>query len=174
MSLDGRLSISGDAPPNQEKKGGWTSAEDKDYLKKIIDSADVLIMGRKTAEISPDFKKTVAIISKGGNILTRQTGSVGIVRPQLDEILQLLDMQIGEGAQARFVVMGGAQTYALFLQHRLVDMIRLTLEPAVLQTGPAMGFNGLFNTNATVDKFKMIDFTRMNGRGSLHLVYERI
>lgn len=174
LSLDGRLSTADDAPPNQEKRGGWTSEEDKEYLKEAVARANMIIMGRKTAEMAPNFKKDVAIISRQDNITTRQTGEIGIVRPERIEMFQLLDMlykaEVGGG---RALLFGGAQTYALFLQNDLVDSIRMTLEPAVLQTGPALGFNGLFNTEATVNKFTLMDITRMNRRGSLQLLYER-
>lgn len=174
MSLDGRLSTSADARPNQEKHGGWTSAEDKEQLSKAISTADLIIMGRKTAELAPDFKKPVMIISKRDNIETRQSAEIGIARPERDEIFQMLDMLGRTDPPGRALLFGGAQTYALFLQNGLVDVLRMTLEPAVLQTGPALGFNGLFYTETAINKFKLVDLTRLNGRGTVQLVYERV
>lgn len=171
VSLDGRVSVANDVPPNQEKRGGWTSAEDKEHFNKAVGWADLLIAGRVTAELLPNLEKPIAIISNKGQCKTKQAGPVGFYKATRDDLEDLLMFEHKEGANA--LLCGGAQTYALFLQHGLVDSISLTVEPVILNTGPALAFNGLFNTLALPTRFKLVDLTRINGSGSIILDYRK-
>ena len=172
MSLDGRISTAENVSPNQEKYGGWTSAEDKLEFIAQVKGCDFLISGRKTAELLPDMKKRIAIISTAhAAVLTKQSGPIRVIRPDADFLNEMLETSNSYGWGKKALLCGGARTYTLFLQLGLVDEIWLTLEPIVLKSGPSFGLNELFKSDIWPTKFRMLNMGKLNTRGTLLLHY---
>jgi dihydrofolate reductase len=169
MSLDGRISTAEDSSPNQVSKGGWTSAEDKEFFNSDLADAGMLIVGSRTANLMPNLGKPVAVVSRDPGIRTKQKGQVGVLLPKPGEILNFLE----NNHKTKMMLCGGAATYGLFLQHDLVDQIVMTIEPVILQVGPPLAVNGLFNTQARMNRFELLRVNTLGSSGAVRAVYMR-
>jgi dihydrofolate reductase len=166
VSLDGRISTSPDLPPNQERRGGWTSPEDKTEFMKAVNDCQTVVMGRKTFELTPNLWKPTYVVTHSPDRLRRCDG---VIPPNDQALRNWLESQ----SDRKVLLCGGARTNALFLQYDLVDEVQLTLEPVVLNTGPTMGFDGLFNVHTGLVKFKLAHCLEINSAGTVSLLYKR-
>ncbi len=165
ISLDGKIAVAPDAPPNQEKYGGWTSAEDKRLFKEQVNMCHAVVMGRRTWQITPALWKPTWVVTASKTVVPNARGLLAPTRACLENWLA--------GTNGRVLLCGGAKTYSLFLQHDLVDEMVLTLEPVVLNTGPSLVDAGLFNTEARTNKFKMLSCTQLAHGGGLCMSFLR-
>jgi dihydrofolate reductase len=165
VSLDGKIATTADAPPNQEKYGGWTSAEDKKLFKEQVSLCHAVVMGHKTWQISPHMAKPTWVVSANKTVIPNVNGILAPTRQCLENWLASMD--------GRVLLCGGAKTYSLFLQHDLVDEMVLTLEPVVLNTGPSLADSGLFNTEAKRNKFKRMYCRDLDG-GAVSISFLRV
>jgi dihydrofolate reductase len=172
VSLDGRVAASSDAPPNQEKFGGWTSEDDKRVFRVNVAWADLLVMGSKTLAQSPmlaKMDKQVVIISRSSPVTPPMKWRRIVVRPDRASLTGWLKAMDGK----KLLLCGGVMTYGTFLQFGLVDELSVTVEPIVLNTGPSFAFNGLVNVEAEPQKFELVRLDRLNKRQTLHIHYKR-
>jgi len=173
VSLDGRVATSVDAPPNQEKFGGWTSEDDKRVFKANVAWADLLVMGSKTLAQSPilaKMGKQIVVISRGSPAMPSMKWRRVVVRPDRASLTGWLKAFDGK----KLLLCGGVMTYGTFLQFGLVDELSVTVEPVVLNVGPSFTFQGLVNVEAEPQKFELLRLDRLNERQTVHMHYRRV
>ena len=173
VSLDGRVALSDDAPPNQEKFGGWTSPDDKKIFKDNVEWADFLIVGSKTLMQSPIIArlgKPIVVVSNGSPpiIPTDRSFLRYVVKPNKTSLVTLLDMFAGK----KLLLCGGIMTYGTFLQFDLVDEISMVVEPVILNSGPSFASN-LISSGTGKYLFELLEVHRTNNGQTVHMRYKR-
>jgi dihydrofolate reductase len=170
LSVDGRISVSDDKPPNQRAKGGWTSPEDKELFRDELKEADIVLMGRRTYEISPAMGKPTVVLTKG-SVLTH---------PKVKPVMKLLTGKKSEMEDflagfhnARVLLCGGAQAYTSMLQMGLVDSMSIVVEPIILGSGPTFCSPHLFWTEASSYVLQHKRTNLLGCNGTIHIEYER-
>ncbi len=141
----------------------WTSKEDKDFLHKVLDESDVVVVGNNT------YKTAKAPLSKRNCIvLTRSVSKTMQKNPRLiflNPARENLDGFIKKARYKKVAVLGGAQSYTYFLENNLLDEIYLTIEPLIFGRGLA-----IFESKKAFKKwFRLVSARRLNKRGSLLL-----
>jgi len=162
-SLDGFIAGPNGAPPNQIKKGGWTSPEDKGIFKRLFKSTGVAIIGSSTLLQSPkmwaklsrkhevplvvvhrglDGARTTGILSALGRADSDSCMVCPANHPCPRDAIARLQEKYGEldmGNEA--LVVGGTMTYTWLrnVVHRWVVVV----EPVFLGAG-----RGLFSASA--------------------------
>lgn len=127
------VSIDGYIAPIGHPGSSWTSAEDKQFLHEILDSADVIIVGHTTYEIArgPLSKRNCIVLTSKVDS-TEQKGKFCLYlnpeRADLGETVKHLGYK-------RVIILGGAQTYTYCLEQGLLDEIYLTIEPIIFGSG---------------------------------------
>ncbi len=124
-TLDGKIAL--DAGHFSD----WTSAEDKVFMRSLLDEADVVVVGNNTYQTAKEP------LSKRNCIVL--TGSVATTEQKDEKLLQVnpegTDIRAVLESYATIAVLGGAKTYSYFLQHGLLDELYLTIEPLVFGRG---------------------------------------
>lgn len=166
-SVNGKIT-KGDNPDVR----AWTSDEDAALFASIKENATVIIMGSKTYEVARAKMKL-----KPGTlrvVMTRdpQKFAADSVSGQLEftsEFPKELIVRLAARGLKEALLFGGGETNALFLESKLVDEIRLTIEPLLLSTGKS-----LVSDMLTDIQLKLMSTEKLNDKGTLHLVYEVI
>lgn len=168
MSLDGRVADGGGSA-NQLACGGWTSPEDKARFREDVGKADMLLIGRKTAQSMPNLKIPVVVVSRSLDIIPQASGLVDVLRPDKDVIIKFLERHDG----ATVLLCGGVMTYDLMLRAGLVDEIVMTIEPVVLLSGPTLAACNGAVRGVPLHEFKLIGYGLLNQNGTLRAEYRR-
>ncbi len=146
MTLDGKIARTDNHFPD------WTSKEDKKLFQKISKDARVVIMGDKTFFTFPaPLKDRLNVVFTPENN-PKPIDGVKWVNGDPKNILQELEKQGYE----KVILGGGAGINTLFLEHKLIDEIFITVEPKIFGSGIAL-FNGDFDIN-----LKLIDIDKIN------------
>jgi dihydrofolate reductase len=128
-SLDGFIARSDNSLDWLDRVGGF----DEDYgFKKLLDSIDSLIIGRKTYEVAttvadPYPGKKVIVLSHS---LTGVRKGMELYRGDLSELVHRMHK---EGLKHIWV--DGGTTISQFLSHQLVDTMTLSIIPIILGSG---------------------------------------
>ncbi len=145
---------------------GWTSKEDKDFLHKILDQSDVVLVGNNTYKTArePLSKRNCVVLTRSvrGVVLKRE----GLV--YLNPKNVNLKRYIKDKGFKRVVVLGGTQTFTYFLEKRMIDEIYLTIEPLVF----GKGLNLFETKKSRIWNFKLVSVKRLNKKGSLLLHFK--
>lgn len=161
-SVDGKITRDRDALVT-----AWTSPEDQDYFKSLIDKNNLIIMGRHTyAAVQPAAQKGKLRI-----VYTHQPQQYALshVSGQLEftnESPAVLLERLNKTGYKRALLVGGSETASHFLQAGLVDEIWLTLEPVIFGKGMAMVKQIALDVLLTLKTVK-----RLNDNGTLLLKY---
>lgn len=174
MSLDGRVALSDDSPPNQERHGGWTSPDDKEIFKANVAWSDFLVVGSKTLMQSPllaRLGRPVIVVTRGSPpIIPHPTSSLRfVVRPNEASLKELLGRLDGK----KLLLCGGVMTYGTFFQFGLVDEVSIVIEPVILNSGPAFPFRGHMSAGARRQKFTLLESGRTNNGQTVHMWYKK-
>lgn len=124
---------------DERGNGDFSSAEDKEQLRSFLRSAacDCFICGRKTAE---EFQNR--LMSKPLLILTRQKRENAGNRLYFSTLSELDGILREKGLKSP-TLLGGAETYAFFLENGRVDRIVLTTENVSFSNGTKPDFSRL-------------------------------
>jgi len=146
MTLDGKIAKSSDHFPD------WTSKEDKKYFAKVSKEAGVVIMGDKTFFTFPaplkDRLNVVFTLEEN----PKPVAGVKWVKGEPEDVVREL-----KSMNYKSVVLGGGSfVNGLFLQHKLIDEIHITVEPKIFGEGLSL-FKGDFNVN-----LKLIAIEKIN------------
>jgi len=161
MSLDGRIAR------DDRDVVSWGSREDKVHLKRELSQHDLLLMGRKTWEVSKDL-----FISQPSLVLTHRVSGwvedsplLSWFSPKDSDLRQILS----DRGFKSVAVLGGSQIYALCVQKGWVDEIALTIEPFFM----GQGFSLISAVSLDQDQggFKLESTEVLNQRGTLVLRY---
>ncbi len=146
MTLDGKIARTDNHFPD------WTSKEDKKLFQEISKESGVVIMGDKTFFTFPaplkDRLNVVFTLEKN----PKSIKGVKWVDGDPENVLQELEKQGYE----KVILGGGAGINTLFLKHKLIDEIFITVEPKIFGGGISL-FKGDFDVN-----LKLIDIDKIN------------
>ncbi len=147
-------------------KTGWTSKEDKKQLHEKIISADVLVLGHKTFELSKKWLEKRNCI-----VLSGKTGGIGkknellvFLNPEKIELKKFVEKQ----HYKKVCVLGGSKAYTYCIENDLLDEIFLTIEPIVFGKGITM-----FSKKVETKNFRLVSLKKLNKKGSLLLHYKK-
>ena len=160
-SIDGRIAPEKDYPTN------WTSKEDKDFLHRILDDSDLVLVGRRTYEIAkkPLSKRNCLVLTKSTKNFSSRSANLVFGNPATD-----IRGYIREKKYKKIVVLGGMQTYSYCLQKKMLHEIYLTIEPLVFGRGLT-----IFNLQRWLQvNFRLISAKKLNIKGSLLLHYKLV
>jgi dihydrofolate reductase len=167
MSVDGRISRTPDAAPNQVAKGGWTSPEDKEHFRRELKEADVVLMGRRTYEIAPPMGKPTAVFS---HYMSHSLPKKPIMKV-LDGKREQLEEWLASMHNSRVLLCGGAAAYTAMMQFGLVDSLAITIEPVLLNHGPSFSLQSIFWPETSERRLTHVRTSLLNGSGTVHLEY---
>ncbi|MBI3486435.1 dihydrofolate reductase family protein [Candidatus Daviesbacteria bacterium] len=165
-SVNGK-STKGSLPPGQ-----WNSKEDKEYLHKLINSQNLIVMGRKTYEaaksiiqLKPNILRIV--LTKSPKIYQKLA-----VKNQLEfseELPKKLIQRLTGLGYKQLLLLGGADLNSQFFKDKLINELWLTIEPLVFGEG-----NGLVTEENFDIHLKLKSLEKLNQQGTLLLKYQII
>ena len=150
----------------------WTSIEDKKHFKKLRSQFNLIIRSSKTYEVSKSYDKPRA--GRLIVVLTRDPAKYESekVDGQLEfsnEPVSDLIKRLGNQGYDKALLAVGGKISALFLQDKLINEFRLTLEPKMFGEGVNMIGEGNFEV-----EFKLDSMEKLNDKGTLLLTYSVI
>lgn len=146
MTLDGKIAKTDKHFPD------WTSREDKKLFAKISKEAGVVVMGDKTFFTFPGPLKERLNVVFTLEENPKEIESVKWVQGEPEKVLQELERDGYESA----ILGGGAFVNGMFLEHKLIDEIYITIEPKIFGDGLSL-FKGDFNMD-----LKLMDVEKIN------------
>jgi len=156
-TLDGKIAL------ERDHFSDWTSPEDKAFMRKLLDEADVIVVGNntyKTAE-KPLSRRNCIVLTSSIAAVERKRDNLLLWNPKgapHSSILQNYRM---------IAVLGGAKTYSYFLENNLLDELYLTIEPIVFGHGVS-----LFDHSQHVPAcFSLLSMQKLNANGTVLLHY---
>lgn len=158
-SIDGIVSLQ-----DGSSVGTWTSKEDKRRLRKEIQSADVIIVGRRSfrENFLKITKAPIYVLTNDKKLLENCDGRVLYTNMSPKKLKALLD----KNNYKKALLLGGVATNTKFLLQGLIDDIKLTIEPKLFGTG--LPFINYVRTHV---KLKLYSVERVNSQGTLFLHY---
>jgi len=159
-SLDGRIAR------DSKHFTGWSSREDKAFLRSFLDDSDVVVVGRNTwvtAKRRLSRRNCIVFTSKVGKVVVKASNLV-FFNPRKSDFFDF----VSKSGFRKVAVLGGSMVFSYFLDKGLVDNIYLTVEPLVFGSGLC-----LFDSRFNIRKFKLVSFKRLNSKGSLLLHYSK-
>lgn len=161
------VTIDGKIATGKDHMSDWTSKEDKDFLHKMLDESDVIIVGNNTYKtaIKPLSKRNCIVFSRSEGQINRKSENLMYVNPSKVNIKKL----ITKSGYKKIALLGGAQTYSYFLEHNLLNEIYLTIEPIAFGTGINLFSAKKFGNY----KFKLVSIKKLNKKGSVLLRYKK-
>ena len=113
----------------------WVSSTDWDNFRAIIKDCGVIVMGRKTCEVSgSDFPYENAlniVLTTDKNLHNKQLENVLFTDKNPQEIVKLAE----ERGFKKLLIIGGGITNSAFLKSSLIDEIILSVHPLVIGEG---------------------------------------
>ncbi len=161
------ITIDGKIAKGSGHMSDWTSKEDKNFLRKMLDKSDVIIVGNNTYKtaIKPLSKRNCIVFSRSAGQFNSRSANLMYINPNKTDIKKLIK-NLG---YKKIAVLGGAQTYSYFLETNLLNEIYLTIEPLAFGTGIS-----LFSNKKPGDyKFKLVSIKKLNKKGSVLLRYKK-
>lgn len=160
VTIDGKIAL--DAGHFSD----WTSAEDKDFLHKMLDESGVVVVGNNTYKtaIEPLSKRNCIVFTASVRTSEHKSDVLTYCNPESSDCLPLMEKY------EKVAVLGGTQTYTYFLENDLLDEIYLTIEPLVF----GRGLN-LFESSKNIDAHFRLESTKpLNEKGTLLLHYTKL
>ena len=163
-SADGKTTH-GDDP----KVFRWTSKEDQQHFKRLVEQAKLIIMGSKTYDAAKKMLQHQQ--GKLRVVLTRSPEKYAdqVIPRQLEftsETPQELVARLEKQGHTELLLASGAQVNGLFFNAGLIDEILLTIEPKLLGKG-----NPLAIQENLID-LTLLSIEKLNDRGTLLLHYK--
>ncbi len=146
----------------------WSSHQDQDYYKNVLDESRLIVMGSNTfnAEtFTPKENHRLIIMTRNpGNYKNREVP--GQLEFTNEPPVELADRLRREGYK-QMMVIGGPHVATSFLKEQLIDELWLTIEPKIFGTG------GNFATDVNLDiSLRLIHFDKVNEQGTLITKYQ--
>jgi len=165
-SLDGKLNRHGENDIQD-----WTSTEDSEHFRSLVDAHDAIVMGSTTYEaMRPSLRLQPG---KLRIVLTTRSDAFGpdAVPGQL-EFATASPSELVASLQARgypnLLVAGGGRMIADFLAADLVDELYITVEPRIFGTGSPL------IVDAPLDiSLKLVESRLLNTTGTILLHYQQ-
>lgn len=159
-TLDGKIAA------HESHFSGWTSPEDKTFMRALLSQCDVVIVGNST------YKTAKKPLSKRNCIVL--TRSVRTTKQPAPNLLYLntkgasLKQIIKKAGYKKIAILGGAQTYSYCLENKMLTDLYLTIEPVIFGAGIP-----LFAGKYKLRKVKIVSTKKLNKTGTLliHAVF---
>lgn len=162
VTIDGKIAF------NSKHFTNWTSKEDKNFLHKILDTCDVVVVGHKTYEVA-----VKPLSERNCIVLTSKVRGSKQVKPNClycnPEKIDLKGL-IAKFGYKKIAILGGSQTYTYCLENKLLNEIFLTIEPIVF----GQGLNLFQSKKSLMVKFTLGSVKKLNTQGSLLLHYVKV
>lgn len=146
QTLDGKIAKSSDHFPD------WTSCEDKKFFHKVSKEAGVVVMGDKTFATFPSPLKDRLSVVFTMEENPKEIEGVKWVKGEPEKVVKELEEMGYESA----ILGGGAFINGLFLEHKLIDEIAVTIEPKIFGDGLSL-FKGDFNLDLKLKSVEKIN-----------------
>ena len=161
-TLDGKITKWGE--PNVSS---WSSHQDQDYYKKVLNESRLIIMGSNTFN-ADTFKPSAdhqLIIMTGHPDKYKSLEITGQIEFTKESPVELIARFISKGHK-QILVVGGPHIATSFLKEQLIDEVWLTIEPKIFGTG------GNFATEVNLDiNLHLIHCEKVNKQGTLITKY---
>lgn len=160
ITLDGKIGA------NEHHFSSWTSKEDKKFMRALLDTCDVIIVGNSTYKTAkkPLSKRNCIVLTR--SVKTSKRVSENLLYLNTKSIS--LRKCIQKAEYTKIAVLGGAQTYSYCLENGMLDELYLTIEPVLFGAGIPL-FDGKFKLRKT----KIISTKKLNRQGTL-LIHAKI
>lgn len=153
----------------------WTSQEDKNFLKELLDQVDLCIVGRKSYDLAQAVLSHRNCLVFSRNLLPATND---IQRPEESPILTYVNPLLVDFEhwllhnfsfpRKSVAILGGSEIYRFFLSRGWVDELYLTIEPRIFGTGISL------LSQSTIDldiELSLLGHIKMNKQGTLLLHY---
>ena len=168
-SLDGRFTKGSEKNIYQ-----WSSKEDFEHFKEVVNKHNLLVMGSGTFEPVKDIKEVGLKPEKERLriIMTRNPerykefvvpGQMEFTNESPRELVTRLEKQ---GYQQMLLV-GGSRLSGSFLQEGLINELLITIEPKLFGNGDFLHSDSLLDTN-----LQLLDVKKLNQKGTMVLHYK--
>jgi dihydrofolate reductase len=157
-TLDGKVTQWGN--PNVS---AWSSQQDQEYFKKILDEASLVVMGSNTYKADtfhPSAQRRFIILTSHPDQYKdlEITGQLEFT----NESPMDLTARCNREGQQQMLVVGGPHVATSFLKDQLIDELWLTIEPRIFGTG------GNFATGENLDiSLRLLHVEQVNEQGTL-------
>ena len=160
VTLDGKIAA------NDHQFSDWTSKEDKKFMRALLDTCDVVIVGNSTYKTAkkPLSKRNCIVLTRSVMATARKTPNLLYLNTKGANLKQTIQ----KAGYKKIAVLGGAQTYSYCLEHRMLDDLYLTIEPVVFGAGIPL-FAGKYKLRKT----KIVSVKNLNKTGTL-LIHAKI
>jgi dihydrofolate reductase len=161
-TLDGKITKWG-----EPKVSSWSSHQDQDYYKKVLNESRLIIMGSNTFN-ADTFKPSAdhqLIIMTGHPDKYKNLEITGQIEFTNESPFDLIARFISK-EHKQILVVGGPHIATSFLKEQLIDEVWLTIEPKIFGTG------GNFATEVDLDiNLHLIHCEKVNEQGTLITKY---
>lgn len=156
-TIDGRIA------KHSKHFSSWTSVEDKNFLHAILDTCDVILVGRSTYDMAkkPLSKRNCIVLTR--HTENKKDASVAYLNPARQSLTQL----IKKCGYKKIGILGGEQIYSYCLDKNLLDELFLTIEPV------SFGYGLSLFKNKKTTHWKLKSIKKLNQKGSLLLHYTK-
>lgn len=153
---------------NNPDPRNWTSDEDKDHFRVLLQKHSLQVMGRKTYGVhQPQPSSDILIV-----ILTRTPNEYSnrfvVNQLEFDNLTPKKFVERYEKEYPSCLVLGGSYVYTSFLEAGLIDEIYLTVEPVMHSCGIPF-----LQNDKTIKHFNFPDpeISTLNSHGTMLLHY---
>lgn len=165
MSVNGLITDGDDT--NLSK---WTSAEDKTFFSSILESHNLVVMGRKTYDSARNHMKLnnekLRIVMTRDPDKYKKEELPGVLEFTRQSPIKIIENSSDLG-YSELLVLGGSAIYSEFLNNHLVDELYLTMEPKLFSHGVP-----IFSTSRVDTSLSLVEFSQLNKEGTLLLHYK--
>ena len=164
FSLVAVCTIDGKIARHSKHLSDWSSKEDKDFLHKILDKSDAVVVGNNTYQVAqkPLSKRNCIVFTRSVKNPVQKSEKLALFNPAHSAI----ESFCRENGYKDVCVLGGAKTFNYFLHENLADEIYLTIEPIAFGSGIT-----LFDSGEKYVFFDLVSFKRLNKKGTVLLHY---
>ena len=157
VTIDGKIAL------HSGHLSDWTSPEDKDFLHKMLDESDVVVVGNNTYKtaIAPLSKRNCIVFTASVRTSEHKSDVLTYCNPASSDCIPLMEKY------KTVAVLGGTQTYTYFLENDLLDELYLTIEPVIF----GRGLNLFESTKDVLAKFRLQSTRALNEKGTVLLHY---
>ena len=154
VTLDGKIAA------DEKHFSDWTSKEDKKFMRALLDTCDVVIVGNSTYKTAkkPLSKRNCVVLTR--SVKTTKRASENLLYLNTKSVS--LKKTIEKAGYKKVAVLGGAQTYSYCLENGMLDDLYLTIEPLIFGAGIPL-FNGKFKLHKT----RIVSVKKLNRQGTV-------
>lgn len=117
----------------------WTSKNDQDHLKNLIEEHEWQVMGRKTHELNPNISRKRIVFSRKFDdlrLINENIQNQYFFNPDINQWSEFEKI-----CKNNILILGGTKVHDFFLYANLITKIYITIEPLYFKSGiPAFSY----------------------------------